>query len=102
MRLEIAALLVFACSLVALLVFFPCPNIRIAEAPAHLGECVRICGTIVQRYSTEKACFYTLFDGNIIRAVQFRPYTCLSGDVCVLGRIQMYRGEYEIIILSYD
>ncbi len=102
MKLELFALAVFVAALTSLFVLFPCQEIGIAQAPAHVGECVRICGTVVQRYATEKACFYTLFNGDTIKAVQFRPYTCLSGEICVLGRVQMYRGEYEVVILSYD
>ena len=66
------------------------------------GNVVFLCGTLIPVKVLEKGCVYRLLtDKGEIRAVKFSG-SCSGGYTCVYGRIEVYRGERELVILGYS
>ncbi len=64
------------------------------------GRLYKVCATFLPVKALEKGCLYRILDeSGEIKGVSFYGQ-CISGYRCVYGRLEMYRGEKELVILS--
>ena len=65
------------------------------------GKVYEVCGHLIPVKELKKGCVFRLLDGTgEIRAVAFFG-DCVEGYACVYGRLEEYRGEKEVVILSF-
>ena len=99
-RIPVLALTLFLISTTLLALLAHCPDVRAGEISNMEGRCVRVCGVVVTRMVKERYCVVDLFDGNVVRVVFFHPMACPTGQICVEGRVERWRGKYELVALS--
>ena len=104
-RVAIAAvsLLLSIASLIAILHFYQCPAYDPSEFGERVGDCVTVRGYIVDSRSTGKVCIYRILTPSreYVKVVDFDSRACRKGYACVEGRIQIWRGAPEVVVLRY-
>ena len=97
---EVLALTLFFLSLAGLFILQP-KTVHLSQV-RDVGKVYRVCGTLVPIKELSKGCIYRFFDeGTEMKAIAFFG-ECRSGYACIYGRLDTYRGEREIVILSYS
>lgn len=91
-------------------------SISAAEAASHVGESARVCGRVAgAKYATETRgqptflnldraypnhVFTALIWGNKRAAFPYAPESLRGQRICVKGKIELYKGRAEIIVVS--
>lgn len=99
--LALASLAISITSLLSLFYFFRCPDFDPDDY--REGDCVTARGLITKAYFTGKLCIYRLLlpSGNYVKLVDFDSKDCRQGYICAEGRVQIWKGEPEVVILKY-
>jgi hypothetical protein len=96
---EDIALLVFFLSLLGLLLLKPqtVPLSKVEE----VGKVYHSCGVFLPIKELDRGCIYRITDGNVaVKGIAFFG-ECVSGYSCFYGRVDVYRGEREVVVLGY-
>lgn len=103
-RLSVAflSLVLSLASLFALFYFHRCPEYSPAGGVKE-GECVTVRGYVVDSRFTGKVCIYRVLlpSQAYVKLVDFGSRTCRKGYVCAEGRVQMWKGAPEVVVLRY-
>ena len=98
-----ASLLLSTVSLIALFHFYQCPAYDPSEFEERAGECITVKGYVVDSHSTGKVCIYKILlsSQEYVKVVDFDSGACRKGYICIEGRIQMWQGAPEVVVLRY-
>lgn len=102
-RLTLAAvsIMVSIVSLFLITYFYRCPSYDPLEFGSHVGDCVTVRGYVTDVRLVKGLCIYSIFSGSDVKAVDFDSGACKTGYVCIEGRIQMWKGEPEVVVIRY-
>ena len=82
-----------------LLLYLEPPQGSIKEL--RMGEVYKVCAVLIPLKNLNNGCLYrAVDDSGEIKAVAFFG-GCRGGYACFYGRVDEYRGEREVVILSY-
>ncbi|MDN5358899.1 MAG: hypothetical protein PWP76_742 [Candidatus Diapherotrites archaeon] len=95
------AFLLSLLSFISILIFYDCPAVPPKDIGKYVGNCVTVRGILSPMYTSEGMCVYRIESDGTARAVEFGTEECTTGYACVEGRVQIWRGEPEIVILRY-
>ena len=91
--------LLFVVSLLLLIYLEP---ERGTVSTAREGKVYRFCGVLIPLKELRNGCIYRFLDDTgEIKSVAFFG-DCIQGYTCFYGRIESYRGEKEVVVLSYS
>jgi len=96
---EEVALLIFFLSLLGLMILKPRP-VPLGKIK-EVGKVYYSCGVFLPVKELSRGCIYRITDGNVtLKGIAFFG-ECMSGYSCFYGRVDLYRGEREVVVLGY-
>ena len=98
-----ASLVLSLVSLFLLVYFYRCPEYDPDGMRNGVGDCVTVRGYVARSRFTGRTCIYRVLlpSGAYVKVVEFGSQGCKNGYLCAEGRVQLWRGEREVVVLRY-